>query len=105
LLVDQSFAKVYASPGTGFIGLVDAAQGLHRFYEEKCVTVCFTTEEVEAWFERFVNLGVELHTPSIQVECEAVQLFVAYDAGGYYLEFDRFLEHEKNQGILEALKK
>jgi predicted enzyme related to lactoylglutathione lyase len=103
LLVDQGFAKVYASSETGFIGLVDESQGLHRFSENKSVTVCFFTEEVATWFEHFRNQGVGLHTHSIQVESEAVELFVAYDVGDYYLEFDRFLEHEKNRGILDAL--
>ena len=104
LLVDQGFAKVYASSDTGFIGLVDAAQGLHAFTDKKSVTVCFFTEEVANWYKHIKNSGVRLHTPEIQVESGAVEIFVAYDVGGYFLEFDRFLEHEKNQGILKALK-
>ena len=103
LVTDQAFAKVYTSSDTGFIGLVDEAQGLHHFSEDKSVTVCFFTDDVVSWFEHFKNKDVKLHTPSILIESEAVEIFVAYDVGGYYLEFDQFLEHEKNQRILSSL--
>ncbi len=99
LLTDQGFAKVYSSSRTGFIGLVDEAQGLHRFSDEKAVTVCFFTDDIQSWFSHFKNAGVKLHTPSIMIESGAVETFVAYDVGGYFLEFDKFLEHELNQNI------
>lgn len=105
LLTDQGFAKVYSSSKTGFIGLVDEAQGLHRFSEEKSVTVAFFTDDVKRWFSHLKNNDVKLHTSSIMVESEAVENFVAYDVGGYFLEFDRFLDHEKNHDIIAALKK
>lgn len=100
LLVEQSFATVYRSSETGFIGLVDGAQGLHPFSEEKAVTVSFFTDDIQSWFSHFKARGVRLHTPSIAVESQAVETFVAYDVGGYFLEFDRFLDHEKNRDIL-----
>lgn len=100
LLVEQSFATVYRSSETGFIGLVDGAQGLHPFSEEKAVTVSFFTDDIQSWFSHLKARGVRLHTPSIAVESQAVETFVAYDVGGYFLEFDRFLDHEKNRDIL-----
>lgn len=105
LLTDQGFAKIYFASDTGFIGLVDEAQGLHRFSEGKSVTVSFFTDDVQGWFSHIKNEGVKLHTPSIVIESEAVENFVAYDVGGYYLEFDQFLDHELNQDILNTLKK
>ncbi|MCJ7622906.1 MAG: VOC family protein [Anaerolineaceae bacterium] len=104
LLTDQGFAKIYASSKTGFIGLVDGAQGLHPYSEEKSVTVSFITDDVKSWFYHAKNKGVKLHTPEILIESGAVEIFVAYDVGGYYIEFDRFLAHEKNRDILIALK-
>ncbi|MCP5096960.1 MAG: VOC family protein [Chloroflexi bacterium] len=103
LLTVQSFAKIYASSKTGFIGLVDEAQGLHRFSEKKCVTLSFFTDDVKSWFSHLKNDGVKLHTPSIMIESGAVENFVAYDVGGYFVEFDRFLAHEQNQRILDTL--
>ncbi len=104
LLTDQGFAKVYASSKTGFVGLVDEAQGLHRFSEEKSVTLSFFTDDVKRWFSHIKNNGVKLHTPSILIESDAVEIFVAYDVGGYFIEFDRFLDHDQNRDILNTLK-
>jgi len=92
LVTDQGFAKVYSSSDTGFIGLVDEAQGLHRFSKEKSVTVSFFTDDVRSWFAHIENEGVKLFTPSLSIGSEAVEKFVAYDVGGYYLEFDQFLD-------------
>ena len=104
LLVDQGFAKVYSLSKTGFIGLVDGAQGLHRFSEEKSVTISFFTDDVRSWFSHLKTNDINLQTQSIQIESEAAEYFVAYDVGGYFIEFDRFLDHEKNQEILIALE-
>jgi catechol 2,3-dioxygenase-like lactoylglutathione lyase family enzyme len=103
LIVTQNFARVYVSSKTGFIGLVDEAQGLHRFSGEKAVNVGFITEDVQSWFSHLKNENVKLHTPSVRVESGAVEYFVACDTAGYFLEFDRFLDHELNQDILNAL--
>jgi catechol 2,3-dioxygenase-like lactoylglutathione lyase family enzyme len=105
LLTDQGFAKVYASSDTGFIGLVDEAQGLHCFSKEKSVTVSFFTDDVRSWFALLKNRGVEFRKPSLSIESGAVENFVAYDVGGYYLEFDQFLDHKKNQDILKTFLK
>jgi hypothetical protein len=32
-----------------------------------------------------------------------VHAFVGYDVGGYYLEFDKFLDDERNKALLEIL--
>ena len=103
LLVDQGFAKVCESSETGFIGLVDGSQGLHRFSKEKSVTVSFITDDVKGWFSHVKAKSVELRTPSVRIEQNAVENFIAYDVGGYFIEFDRFLEHERNRDILSLL--
>jgi len=64
LLVDQGFAKVYSSSGAGFIGLVDEAQGLHRFSEGKAVNVAFMTPDLEAWQERMKAGGAVIRERS-----------------------------------------
>jgi len=103
LLVDQGFAKVYSSSPTAFIGLVDESQGLHRFSAEKAVTISFLTSHLEQWFEHLKNKQVPMRTPAIETESEAVRVFVCYDPAGYYLEFDTFLEHERNEMLLKLL--
>jgi catechol 2,3-dioxygenase-like lactoylglutathione lyase family enzyme len=105
LLVNQGFARVLSSSASGFIGLVDESQGLHRFAEHKAVTVSFLSEDIDRWFARFTERGLKMRSP-IQSEGRVpVRTFVTYDLGGYYVEFDRFLEHESTKTLLSALKR
>jgi len=104
LLVDQGFAKVYSSSPTGFIGLVDESQGLHRFTPKKAVNVSFLTDQIEEWYEHLKKKGVNIKDPLEEMESIPVRAFVAYDPAGYFIEFDQFLPDPKNQRILELLR-
>jgi predicted enzyme related to lactoylglutathione lyase len=105
LLVDQGFAKVYSSTAAGFIGLVDEAQGLHRFSEDKAVNVAFMTPDVDRWFERLETAGVPIREPLEETEEGLVRAFVALDPAGYFLEFNWFHPDPKNERILALLTK
>jgi hypothetical protein len=102
--VDQGFAKVYSSSSTGFIGLVDEAQGLHRFSEKKAVNVSFLTDQVDEWYKRFLEKGVSIKDPLEDASAIPVRAFVGYDPAGYFIEFDTFLEDPRNMKILRNLK-
>jgi catechol 2,3-dioxygenase-like lactoylglutathione lyase family enzyme len=104
LLVDQGFAWVYSSSPTGFIGLVDEAQGLHRYSPEKAVNVCFLSEQIDQWYGHFQAKNVKIKDALEEAESIPVKTFVAYDPGNYFLEFDHFLEDPKNQRIRELLR-
>jgi predicted enzyme related to lactoylglutathione lyase len=104
LLVDQGWAKVYRASPTGFVGLVDGARGLHQATEEKGVTLSFITADVEAWFARVQEQGLELRTPEITDESGRVNVFVGYDLEGYFLEWDTFLDVPGNEALVEALR-
>ena len=104
LLVDQGFAKVYSSSPTSFIGLVDEAQGLHRYTDTKAVTISYLTNQLEDWFEHLKSKNVNMKSDSIGSESGSVNVFVCYDPAGYFLEFDTFLEHERNTELLKLLK-
>jgi len=105
LLVDQGFAKIYSSSGAGFVGLVDEAQGLHRFSEAKAVNVAFVTPELDAWHERFRANGVVIRTPLGPEEEGLVRAFVGLDPAGYFLEFNWFASAPENARFLELLRK
>ena len=104
LLVDQGFAKVYSSSLSGFIGLVDETQGLHRFTPEKAVNVSFLTDKIDEWYAQLQAKRVKIKDPLESLESIPVKAFVAYDPAGYYIEFDQFLEDPKNKRILELLR-
>jgi catechol 2,3-dioxygenase-like lactoylglutathione lyase family enzyme len=104
LVTDQGFAKVYACSATGYIGLVDEAQGLHRFSEEKSVTVSFISSQVDEWYSYLKERELKMREELSDGESIPVRTFVTYDIAGYFLEFDCFLEDEKNAKILDYLR-
>jgi catechol 2,3-dioxygenase-like lactoylglutathione lyase family enzyme len=104
LLVDQGFAKVYSSTPSGFIGLVDETQGLHRFTPKKAVNVSFLTDQIDEWYTHLQAKGVKIRDSLEALESIPVKAFVAYDPAGYFIEFDRFLKDPKNQRILQLLQ-
>lgn len=80
LLVDQGFAKVMTASPTGFLGLVDGAQGLHPFTERKAVRVGLLTDDPDAWAAILARRGV-----GAVRDAEAV---VFSDPAGYLFRFE-----------------
>jgi predicted enzyme related to lactoylglutathione lyase len=105
LAVDQGFSKIYQVSPTSFIGLVDESQGLHRASEAKAVTVSFVTEQIDEWYAYLQSKGVKMRGPVGDATRHPTRGFVAYDPEGYYLEFERFLDHPQNTRLLDAVKK
>ncbi len=104
LLVDQGFAKVYSSSPSGFIGLVDEAQGLHRFTPKKAVNVSFLTDRIDEWYAHLQTKGIKIKDSLEALESIPVKAFVAYDPAEYFIEFDQFLKDPRNQRILQLLQ-
>ena len=103
MLVDQGLAKIYRTSGTGYIGLVDETRGMHRYTEDKAVTVSFLTDDLDAWFAHARAGAFELRSDSIETGNPRYRAFVGYDAEGYFLEFDTFLPHPDNDDLMAAL--
>jgi hypothetical protein len=104
LLVDEGFDVIFSSSPTSFIGVVGPTSGLHRYTEKKALNIGFFTKEVEKWYEYLVSQKVEMRAPLDDVEEGLVHAFVGFDVGGYYLEFDKFLEDERNEKLRTILK-
>jgi cyclophilin family peptidyl-prolyl cis-trans isomerase/catechol 2,3-dioxygenase-like lactoylglutathione lyase family enzyme len=79
LLVDQGFAKVMTASPSGFIGLVDGAEGLHSYTERKAVGIDLLVDDPSAWTAIMVRRGLG---PGPDFS----------DAGGYRF---RFVKSEK----------
>lgn len=104
LVVDQGWAKVYPTSPTGLLGLVDGARGMHKPTEQHGVTVSWFTTDVDGFFARLSNDSrIELRHDAVQVESDAVRVFVGYDPVGYFLEFDTFLPDPRNTTLLDRL--
>jgi len=82
LLVDQGFAKVMTASPTGFIGLVDGAQGLHPFTERKAVRIDLAVNDPAAWTAVLRRRNVPLILSEIG---DAGPVF--RDPGGYIFRF------------------
>lgn len=103
-ILTQGFTIVYASSATCFIGLVDEKEGLHKFSEEKSVTISFITDKIDDWYNHLSGQGLEFRNKLSDESEEPIRAFVTYDAAGYFLEFDVFLDDEKNGTLLKYLK-
>lgn len=103
LMVDQGFAKVYQVSPTSFVGLVDETKGLHRTSETKPVTLSFVTEQIDEWYQYLIGRGVKIRNPLADATRHPTRGFVALDPEGYFLEFERFLDHGQNAKLLKAL--
>lgn len=105
LIVDQGWAKIYRTSGSGYIGLVDGARGMHEATEDKAVTVSFLTDDIHGWFEYVKDSqAFELRTQELVSEGGKVDVFVGYDPEHYFLEFDTFVEHPDNVTLLAMLR-
>jgi catechol 2,3-dioxygenase-like lactoylglutathione lyase family enzyme len=101
LLVDQGWAKIYRTSPSGYIGLVDETRGMHRYTERKAVTASFVTDELDGWHARAKGRAAfELRS---QETTDRFRAFVGLDPGGYFLEFDTFLDHPDNEKLLRML--
>jgi catechol 2,3-dioxygenase-like lactoylglutathione lyase family enzyme len=103
LIVDQGWAKIYRTSGSGYLGLVDETRGMHSYTEQKAVTMSFLTDDLDGWFQYAKGTSAfELRSEQIEVT-DRYRAFVGYDPEGYYLEFDTFLPHGDNETLLRLL--
>jgi hypothetical protein len=106
MIVDQGWTKIYQVSSTGFIGLVDEKKGMRSFSENKAVNVSFIIEDIDGWFHYVSEQkSFELRTNNIELEIDKkFSFFVGYDPGGYYLQFDKFLDHSSNKMLINYLR-
>jgi len=101
LVIDQGWAKVYPASKTGFIGLVDERRGMNDYTEEKAVNVSFWMDDLDGWWAYAKEQQpFPLRQDTLTVDAEGrYRAFVGFDPGGYFLEFDEFLDHPANTNL------
>ncbi|WP_083262575.1 VOC family protein [Roseivirga sp. 4D4] len=106
MVADQGWTKIYRATDTGFIGLVDERRGMHKFTEEKGVTVSFIIEDLDGWYQYVqANEPFELREGAFEEGPGGrYKAFVGFDPEGYFLEFDKFFEHPDNEKLMPLFK-
>ena len=92
LVQDQGWAKIYATAGSAFLGIVGGEKGFHQPRDENAVLVTLIVDDVLAWYSYLKEQGVKLLTEVKEVEEIQVRVFFAEDPGGYALEIQQFLD-------------
>jgi len=105
LVLDYGFARGYRISKTSFICLVDETKGMHKTTEPKTATLSFISREVDGWYHYLKAKGVKMHSPLRNSTRLPIRGFVARDPEGYFLEFETFLEHDRNKKLLTILNK
>jgi predicted enzyme related to lactoylglutathione lyase len=102
-VADYGFAKILQVAPASLLTLVDAAEGMHTADEPKSVTLAIVTDEVEDWYAHLKARDVPMWAELSVQEGSAHDGFVAIDPEGYLLEFERFNEHDENDGLRPRL--
>lgn len=101
--LDQGWVKGLRTSYAGFIGLVDSTRGMHSFTEDKAVTVSFFVDDVQPWHDHLEAAEGYRSRTGITSESDRVTVFVGYDPGNYFLEFDTFVEAPGNEELRAQL--
>ncbi|MFD2200446.1 VOC family protein [Shivajiella indica] len=105
-IVDQGWAKVYQVSGSSYLGLVDGRRGMNTFTEKKGSSVSFIIRDLEAWYGYVQqHQPFSLHQDMYTGKEDRYKAFVGQDPGKYFLEFNRFLDHQDNKRINEIINK
>jgi len=105
VILDYGFAKVFRVSQTLLLGIVDEEKGMHSVDEPKTVTLSFVTNEIDEWYDYLSAQGIDMRGPVNDASRHPTRGFVAYDPEGYYLEFERFLDHPQNELLLQKFSK
>jgi len=105
MVADQGWVKIHKVSETGFIGLVDGSKGMHQPTDKKAVNVGFIIDDLEDWLDYVKENNLfELREKELSTgPGKRYKAFVGYDAGGYFLEFDRFCPHDSNETLMDYL--
>lgn len=104
-VVDQGWAKIYAGPKTGHLGLVDERRGMNKRTATKAVNVSFLVDDIDGWFTAVKDRALLPLRGTAVSDDDAgrYRAFVGYDPEGYYLEFDLCRQHPMNTTLMPYL--
>ena len=102
LVVDYDWAKIYQVTSGSFVGCVDGTRGANRPSKDKPVNISFIGEHVDDWYAHLRAAGVTIYRPLDERADIGIRGFMVLDPEGYVLEFEQFLDGDRN-GRIRAL--
>ena len=86
LEVDQGWSKIYRIREGTYVGLVDGARGYHKANDIKPVILCLNVENIDAWYKRLRDNGLEIEEMPKESERLKIKVFMFEDPEGYTVE-------------------
>jgi predicted enzyme related to lactoylglutathione lyase len=86
---DEGDARIFATAGGAFIGVCRAFAD--RVVEPKGGMISIVTDDVDAWYLRLLDNGLQIDKPPEQIERFGIYSFFVKDPNGYLLEFQQFV--------------
>jgi len=95
-VLDVGFAQLYKVYDGVHVGLVDGSRGSMKPAEHKSVMLSLFVEDVEEWYRRFKDSGLEL-SPPIEPDYLEMKVLIFKDPEGYTLELLQWLKKPYGQ--------
>jgi len=87
-LRDQGSARIFATVGSAAIGVCTALG--ERVVEPRGGMISIVTDNVDAWYRRLIDLGVDITQLPHRLEQFGIYSFFITDPDGYLIEFQQF---------------
>ena len=95
-MLDVGFAQLFKVYDNVHVGLVDGNRGSMRPAEHKSVMLSFFVDDVEDWYHRLKDRGLELSPPE-EPDYLKMKVLIFKDPEGYTLELLQWLRRPYGQ--------
>ncbi|MBN2051684.1 MAG: VOC family protein [Spirochaetales bacterium] len=93
LAIDQGkVSKIFRISEGGYLGIVDEAEGMQNWHEDKTVQICLRVPDADAWYEYCKDAGVNNLSRMFNSERLKIKAFVFDDPEGYQVEIQESTE-------------
>ena len=87
---DEGAARIFATGDNAWIGVCQAFAD--RVVEPKGGMISIVSDDVDAWYQRLVDIGVSIDQPPHRLEQFGIYTFLVKDPNGYLIEFQQFVD-------------
>lgn len=93
LEIDQGkVSKIFRISEGGYLGIVDEAEGMQNWHEDKTVQVCIRVPNVDEWYEFCRETGMKNLSQLFESSALKIKAFVFDDPEGYQVEIQESTE-------------